>query len=1224
MSESTTLLLKLNKDEFLQSKVFKLQKGWILRFLLGKGVYGSRVKLVINPGKNEFIFEEPKRLEDFDSVIDYPCNTFGSFRYEFYLEDASTPSGNGYFHVLPEWNISGGKKVSLNSLSCVTHLAKLLGPLNEWKSRLQVAHEAGYNMIHLTPIQTLGISNSSYSIADYHKVNPAFGEVSFDDVGSVIKELEDEWGMLAIQDVVWNHAAKNSQWLQEHPECAYNCQNSPHLRPAYILDRALFHFSKEIASGKYESRGLPSSISAGDHLGALRYILETDILPQLKLHEFFQINVDEEIEKLKKALHENDFNGIDDGNTKIEVVQDKEFRRKQSSINVSSAKRALLTKLAYNRGDPTSEETALSELRNELGSLNSKIEHEFHQTKNAILNAILGHVSYERVEDHGPKVQKIDDSHPLVTNYFLHPYETDSFVEDEKDAFDEEKSKFLMACNGWIMENDPLKNFAEYPSMTYLKRELVCWGDCIKLNYGKNPEENPYLWDYMISYTEKCAKMFHGLRIDNCHSTPIHVAEILLSKARIIRPDLYVVAELFTGSEDMDHIFVNRLGITSLIREAQNAPDSHEQGRFVFRYGGDPVGAFKTQNVRTLNSGVAHALFFDQTHDNPPPNIKRNVFDYVPTAAMTTIAYCASGSTRGYDEFVDEKVEVHENVPFEKSETVRVEGHKISFTNFPSGSVVAFKIKPKKSTTEACGKIEEIISKNEVRDELRKTLESLSLQKLNFILFRCEKEDESEFGEGSYELPNVGKFVYSRLPPIPNPSLGPNDDEPNSLSAGLPHFSEGIWRNWGRDTFISLPGILISTGRFEDAKNIILGYSGALRHGLIPNLLGEGKCSRYNCRDSVWFWLSGIINFVEKVPQGEKILEEKVRRLYPDDDSEYCNDKEEKLYETMNEAIQKHFKGISFRERNAGPKIDEHMKDDGFTVTAKINTETGFIEGGNRWNCGTWMDKMGSSERAGNKGIPATPRDGAAVELQGLGIFVAEKLSEFHEKGLYPYSGLSDEEKNIHWSWKEWASRLRTNFKKYFYVRDDDNSEFVFRRGIIKDSVGASDGFPDYQLRPNFAITLALVPDVLTVEESWSALETASEVLLSTLGIKTLDPKDWGYDGYYNNSDQSENKKKANGWNYHQGPEWVWIGGLLLKSFLKVSEVSAEKEKKKEAINLWKKQIYEFNKCVENSNWGSLPELTNEGGSFCEGSCPAQAWSVACAIEAIETLKQIL
>ena len=130
-----------------------------------------------------------------------------------------------------------------------------------------------------------------------------------------------------------------------------------------------------------------------------------------------------------------------------------------------------------------------------------------------------------------------------------------------------------LANNGWMWAADPLNNFAEYPSKAYLRRQVIVWGDCVKLRYSTGPEANPWLWKHMITYAEDLASVFDGFRLDNCHSTPLQVGKAIIDAGRRVNPNLYIMAELFTGSQEMDLKFVRELGINSLVREAYNGGD---------------------------------------------------------------------------------------------------------------------------------------------------------------------------------------------------------------------------------------------------------------------------------------------------------------------------------------------------------------------------------------------------------------------------------------------------------------------------------------------------------------------------------------------------------------------------------------------------------------------------------------------------------------------------
>uniref|UniRef100_A0A8B9DIB7 Glycogen debranching enzyme n=1 Tax=Anser cygnoides TaxID=8845 RepID=A0A8B9DIB7_ANSCY len=1251
-SGKETRLLHLNEMEKLDKTLFRLEQGFELQFRLGPTLQGKHVTVCTNYPASGELFDRHKfrtlswhnptgKEDDSDKYCKLDLQISGSYQYYFSL--GNEKSGGGYIVVDPILRVGADNHVlPLDCVTLQTFLAKCLGPFHEWEDRLKVAKETGYNMIHFTPLQKLGLSRSCYSLADQLEVNPEFSshnkKCTWSDIGALVEKMKNEWNMLCITDVVYNHTATNSEWLRMHPECGYNLVNSPHLKPAWVLDRALWHLTCMVADGKCIDKGVPPLIENDHHLNCVRKIIWEEIYPKIKLWEFFQVDVNKAVEQFKTLLTQGKESVTkSDPNQHLQIVQDPDYRRFGCTVDMNIA---LATFIPHSNG-PGAIEECCNWFRKRIEELNAEQHRQINHHQEQAVNCLAGTVVYERLSGHGPKLGPITRKYPLVTRYFTYPFKDLTVEEEEAMIHHPDKACYFMAHNGWVMGDDPLRNFAEPGSNVYLRRELICWGDSVKLRYGNKPEDCPYLWAHMKKYTEITAKYFHGIRLDNCHSTPIHVAEYMLDTARKLQADLFVVAELFTGNEELDNIFVNRLGVTSLIREAMTAYNSHEEGRLVYRFGGEPVGSFVQPRLRPLMPAIAHALFMDITHDNECPIQHRSAYDALPSAMIVSMACCATGSTKGYDELVPHQISVVSEERFYA--TWNPAAHLTSGeVNFQTGilagrlainrlhqelgakgfkqvyvdqvdedivavtrhcpnthqSVVAVSRTafrdPKtsfysKEVPEMCipGKIEEVvleartIERNtnpykkderfinglpnftvELREHIQikdskiikqagtaikgpnefvqeiefenltpgklfvksslyfhanvvfgfvffhlyfRIASKLSLADLNQVLYRCEAE-EQEDGGGCYNIPNwsplkyaglqglmsvmadirpkndlghpfcdnlrsgdwmidyvsnrlisragacseVGKWLkamFTYLKKIPRylipcyfdailvgayttlldvgwhqmssfvqngstfvkhlslgsvqmcgigkysclPDLSPSlHDVPYrlneitnekeqccvSLAAGLPHFSSGIFRSWGRDTFIALRGLMLVTGRYLEARNIILAFGGTLRHGLIPNLLGQGTHARYNCRDAVWWWLQCIQDYCKIVPNGLDILRCPVSRMYPRDDSspQPAGSVDQPLYEVIQEAMQRHMEGINFRERNAGPQIDQNMRDEGFNVTAGVDHETGFVFGGNRFNCGTWMDKMGESDRARNRGIPATPR----------------------------------------------------------------------------------------------------------------------------------------------------------------------------------------------------------------------------------------------------------
>jgi len=280
------------------------------------------------------------------------------------------------------------------------------------------------------------------------------------------------------------------------------------------------------------------------------------------------------------------------------------------------------------------------------------------------------------------------------------------------------------------------------------------------------------------------------------------------------------------------------------------------------------------------------------------------------------------------------------------------------------------------------------------------------------------------------------------------------------------------------------------------------------------------------------------------------------------------------------------------------------------------------------------MDKMGDSKKAHNFGVPATPRDGAAIEIIGLVKSATKWLSQISvDPKVFPHKfvlvyGLNPKYpgEGVPLTYYQWDAVLRTFFEQKFYIpqdpsqdhRYDLNHDWIHRRGIYKDTHGSKQGWSDYQLRPNQCIAMAVAPELFDPNHARAALNQIEQALLGPLGMRTLDPHDKRYAPHYDNGSDTDDFFTSKGMNYHQGPEWVWPLGFFLRAKIQFSPHSEKTQLTNTIHNILKKH----RQYIKESVWRGLPELTNKDGATCSDSCPTQAWSGATILDALYDLSQ--
>lgn len=205
-------------------------------------------------------------------------------------------------------------------------------------------------------------------------------------------------------------------------------------------------------------------------------------------------------------------------------------------------------------------------------------------------------------------------------------------------------------------------------------------------------------------------------------------------------------------------------------------------------------------------------------------------------------------------------------------------------------------------------------------------------------LFRKEEQRKKTLiaGSGHSTLSQLklaaDQFIVKRYISNITPTEGKTEAALKTVIAGYHWFTD-----WGRDTMISLPGLCLSTGHFEDAKQIITAFSKNVSMGMLPNRFQDNnEPPEYNNVDGTLWYFIAIHKYLQATGDKEFVLKE--------------------MLPVLKEIIDWHF---------SGTRYNIHADEDGLLFAGEPGQQL------------TWMDA-----RIGDWVV--TPRMGKPVEIQAL------------------------------------------------------------------------------------------------------------------------------------------------------------------------------------------------------------------------------------------------